>query len=115
VRVTVPDVVDTDGDGLPDNWETQYQLDANDSTGLNGPQGDPDNDRFTNIEEYLAGTDPGDPDSRLEIISQLNGGRRLTWTSVSGKNYRVYATAEVTEAFEPITAGILATGATVTF
>ena len=32
-----------------------------------------------------------------------------------GKNYRVYVTTDVTEAFEPLTGGILATGPTLTF
>jgi hypothetical protein len=114
VRVTVTGVVDTDGDGLPDTWESQHQLDGNDSTGVNGPEGDPDNDRFLNIEEYMAGTDPRDPDSLLEVIAQANGGRRLTWKSVPGKSYRVYATAEVNEAFEPI-GGTTSTSATTSF
>jgi glycosidase len=114
VRVTVIGVVDTDGDGLPDRWEDQHHFDANDSTGENGPEGDPDQDGFLNIQEYLAGTDPRDPDSLLEIVAQANGGRRLTWKSVPGKNYRVYATAEVTEAFEPI-GGTLSTNITTSF
>lgn len=115
VRVTVFGATDTDGDGLPDAWEMEHQLDENDSTGVNGPDGDPDNDRFRNIEEYLAGTDPRDSESLLEITSQANGGRRLTWKSVPGKAYRVYATAMVTEAFEPLSGAINATTTTATY
>ena len=115
VRVTVVGAVDTDGDGLPDNWETQYQFDPNDSSGANGPDGDADGDRFSNIAEYLAGTNPRDPDSLLEIITQTDGGRRLTWKSVPGKSYRVYATADVTESFDPISPTVPATAATMAF
>jgi hypothetical protein len=115
VRVTVLGVVDTDGDGLPDNWENQNQFDPNESSGANGPEGDADSDQFSNIAEYLAGTDPRDPDSLLEIITQTDGGRQLTWKSVPGKSYRVYATANVTESFEPISTAIPATTTTMAF
>ncbi len=49
---------DTDRDGLPDSWEEQYfdglEYDAEE---------DPDNDRLTNLEEYILNSDPLDPDS----------------------------------------------------
>jgi hypothetical protein len=49
---------DADGDGLPDAWEVQYGLNPNDATGDNGPNGDPDHDNFTNLQEYQNGTHP---------------------------------------------------------
>lgn len=68
---------DTDNDTLPDSWEYHYNLDPADSTGMHGAEGDPDNDgydsdrngqvdndeRFTNLDELLEGTDPRDPDT----------------------------------------------------
>jgi hypothetical protein len=49
---------DDDGDGLPDAWEITYTLDPLDATGINGAAGNPDNDAFTNLQEYTNGTDP---------------------------------------------------------
>lgn len=46
---------DTDHDGMPDDWETQYQLNPTvDSDGST----DSDGDGYTNVEEYLNGTHP---------------------------------------------------------
>jgi len=50
------DEPDTDGDGLPDAWEEQYFGDLNETA-----DGDYDNDNYTNLEEYEAGTDPSNP------------------------------------------------------
>jgi len=108
VNVTVTGVTDADGDGLPDSWETQFGLDPNDSTGVNGANGDGDGDGFINIQEYLAGTNPQNPESLLRITQLSNGGRRVTWESVPGRNYQVYSAPEITYAFEPISAAITA-------
>lgn len=49
--------VDTDGDGMPDFWEILYGFDINDPSDADE---DCDGDGATNLEEYLAGTDPCD-------------------------------------------------------
>ena len=41
---------DSDRDGMPDDWEKRYGLDASDSADGNG---DSDGDGYTNLEEYL--------------------------------------------------------------
>jgi hypothetical protein len=55
--------VDTDGDGLPNDWETAKGLDPDDATGDNGADGDPDGDGLANAGEYSSRTDPLDPDT----------------------------------------------------
>ena len=56
-------VPDSDVDGMPDWWEVKYfrSLDATASQ-------DPDNDGYTNIEEYVRSTSPLEADPREGII-----------------------------------------------
>ncbi len=46
---------DSDNDGMPNSWETLYGFNPNDA---NDQDDDPDGDGYTNIEEYINGTDP---------------------------------------------------------
>lgn len=52
---SLPAPLDTDGDGMPDEWELRFGLNPKDAS--DGPQ-DKDGDGYTNLEEYLNGTDP---------------------------------------------------------
>ena len=47
---------DTDGDTMPDAWETFFGLDPNDPADATG---DPDGDGLTNAQEYAGGRHPG--------------------------------------------------------
>ncbi len=51
---------DTDGDGMPDDWEASEGLNPFDPSDADG---DPDGDGSTNLDEFMDGTDPADPDS----------------------------------------------------
>jgi hypothetical protein len=55
-QLTSPD--DTDGDGLPNAWETQWGLNPNSAEGADGAAGDPDGDNVFNIDEKTAGSHP---------------------------------------------------------
>jgi hypothetical protein len=52
-------LVDTDGDRIPDRWEDYAKTNQN----VGDANNDTDNDGNTNFEEWLAGTDPHNPDS----------------------------------------------------
>lgn len=52
-----PAPADADGDGMPDDWEKRHQLAVDDAS---DNVADPDEDGYTNIEEYLNGTDPNE-------------------------------------------------------
>ena len=72
--VVIPEFLDTDGDGLSDEWEEFYGLDGNDN-GLNpnnlgavgdpeqGADGDSDMDTLTNAREFELGTSPVSDDT----------------------------------------------------
>ncbi len=97
---------DTDGDGLPDNWEAQNGLSPLSASGTNGASGDLDNDGFTNAQEFAAGTNPNDPNSLLRITNTANGGRTITWSSVTGKTYRIFSTPNLFTPFAPLSGNV---------
>jgi hypothetical protein len=67
---------DSDGDGMPDSWETLYDL----NPAFNDANADADGDGLTNLQEYLNGTNPRenladlDGDGWLDSTEQTVGG-----------------------------------------
>jgi hypothetical protein len=102
------DNLDSDGDGLPDWWEDQYGFDK--YSDLDAEE-DADGDGMNNRQEFLAGTDPRDPDSRFEIFEwRVENGTDLIleWSSVPGRSYRVQHSADLIsweDASMPVVAG----------
>jgi hypothetical protein len=82
---------DSDGDGLPDDWELANGFNPLSASGDNGAGGDPDHDGFTNLREFLAGTNPRDAQSVLKIssISRITGGFALRFNGVAGHSYSI--------------------------
>lgn len=83
--VTLTVLADTDGDGLPDEWEAQY---------VGEPEIDSDFDGLTNWEEYVAGTNPLDAQSFLNIV--LANPVALQFHAVSNKTYTVQSRSSLT-------------------
>jgi hypothetical protein len=80
--------LDTDRDGIPDSFEIAHGLNPNDPKDA---AKDPDGDGLTNLQEYLAGTDPFNPNSALRLDAQLNTNAVpvLSFQTVSTRNYRL--------------------------
>jgi hypothetical protein len=81
-------VVDSDGDGMPDDWESVHGL----SPEYPGDAGeDADSDGARNLDEYLAGTDPRDSASYLGFTQTylMQGGFLLRFTVVPRRSYTV--------------------------
>jgi len=76
---------DTDGDHIPDGWETQYGF--NPANSADGPI-DSDGDGMTTWQEFIAGTDPRDSTSylRVDIHGNLNLAT-LQFLAVSNRSY----------------------------
>jgi formylglycine-generating enzyme required for sulfatase activity len=87
--------VSTAGDGIPDSWKIANGF----SVSANIASLDSDGDGMTNLQEYLAGTDPKSAASALAIASSGVPAAqqfRVTWASVAGKLYRVRTSSDLT-------------------
>ncbi|MDW8309746.1 MAG: fibronectin type III domain-containing protein, partial [Verrucomicrobiales bacterium] len=78
------------------------------------PAADADGDGLSNGDEAIAGTDPLNAASVLRILS-LTPDRLLTWSSVSGRVYRVLGANAPTGGFAPVSGVITATAPTTSF
>ena len=101
--------MDTDGDGMPNDYETAVGL--NPSNPADAAL-DSDGDGMTNLQEYLAGTNPMQATSVLRITSvQISGGDVVvTFPSVLGKTYRLEQRSNITDSWMLLTDNIVGTG-----
>ncbi len=92
---------DADADGIPDFWMIHFfghpTADAGDQS---RPQDDADGDGASNLQEYLAGTDPTDAGSifRAQITTAIipNNMVTLSWPVVPGKSYHLQSKTNLT-------------------
>jgi len=104
--VNIP-IIDVDGNGLPDDWETRF-------FGFVGvdPNGDDDGDGIGNKNEYRAGTDPTDASSQFRFIEYArhpSGGFQVQWASAEGRFYVLQRSSDLLTPFSTIRTNISAT------
>ncbi|MEI7731942.1 MAG: hypothetical protein WCO56_20380 [Verrucomicrobiota bacterium] len=109
VSNSVPSLVDTDGDGLPDDYELAWGLNPNNPADA---ALDSDGDGASNLSEYLAGTNPRDRTDVLRFsLPQLLGGKlTLYFPTVPGKQYQVDFASPVGAAWVPLATNLPGTG-----
>lgn len=92
---------DTDHDGIWDSWEAAYGLNLNDATDA---ALDPDGDRHSSWQEFIAGTNPTNATSvtRLLNIELTANGPRLTLQGVPGRRYQLERMDGPTGAWMPV-------------
>jgi hypothetical protein len=81
-------VLDSDGDGMPDAWEDEHELDRNSAADA---ELDSDGDGAANLHEYQAGTDPNVASSAFAFksITRQGNGVRLRFHGVQGRAYSI--------------------------
>jgi hypothetical protein len=85
-------IADSDGDGIPDTWEDANGLDKYDAADASL---DSDGDGFTNLQEYLTGTNPRSGSSFFRsTVSREGTGFRVTFTAAAGVAYTIESADE---------------------
>ncbi|HKQ38214.1 MAG TPA: lamin tail domain-containing protein, partial [Verrucomicrobiae bacterium] len=86
---------DSDGDGMPDSWESLYGLNAFSASDANQ---DKDGDGSSNLDEYLAGTNPNSASSSLRLQISAHSPVILRLNALADKSYTIEYAAELTSA-----------------
>jgi hypothetical protein len=99
---------DSDGDGLDDAWE-QIHFGSLTNAGIGT---DRDLDGFTDFSEFLAGTNPTNAASRLELVETTTvptgSGVVIRWQSASNRVYSVSRSTNLLAGFTVLASGVTA-------
>jgi hypothetical protein len=86
------DVGDSDGDGMLDEWEVSHFEDMDEDG-----SGDADSDGSSDLSEFVAGTDPTNALSKLQVET-IDGDEPymvLHWSSVSNRIYSIWGSTNI--------------------
>jgi len=91
-------------EGLPDSWRTTYFGSPDPFAGPNRHPGDDyDGDGYTNLQEWLLGSNPADPASNLRITSFVT--TNIQWQAKGYELYELYSSTNFnnwTRAINPV-------------
>jgi hypothetical protein len=88
--------VDNDADGMDDNWELDHGFNPFDPTDATA---DADNDGVSNLQEFIAGTDPRDDESFLAIEKIETGANpAVTFDAAPNRSYTIQYTDSLSPA-----------------
>jgi hypothetical protein len=102
-----PDGIPGSSNEAPDDWYLDHF-----GTLAYSDTDDPDHDDMNNLAEYLAGTDPNDPASLLEVTDAFTANPDkfvVRWQSATGRVYTVQVATNLLNVFGTLTNGIPAT------
>jgi hypothetical protein len=97
------------------SWRARYfsATELLDSS-ISGDSADPDHDGASNRQEFLAGTDPRDPQSVLK--AEIRSAPVVSWPSVPGMTYRILRSTTLSASdWVPLTPSVTATNSTSVF
>jgi hypothetical protein len=88
-NIVISMIPDFDGDGISDWWETNYFGSVGTTNSAANALADSDGDGMSNLDEYLAGTNPTNALSLLKVVFMETNGSVLSFVAQTNLTYAV--------------------------